>query len=186
MRVRLARRGEGHEVARLAELALHGRTQGSTAGDLAEAIDRSGGSLLVPFGRSYAFVAEVEEAVAGLLYVTPPVRLAESYAERGETWQERLVWKVAEVQLLAVDEDKQGQGVASQLLAVAEESLRRRGCGAVLVKVLREQPSVVVWYRRRGYTMLGGQDYAMLHVGGREVPIASGTDGYLAGVKRLA
>lgn len=186
LRIRLARKGEGKDVARLGGLALQGRSQDSATGSLDRAIDRDGGNLKVPFGRAYAFVAEEDGAVVGLMYVTPPVRLVESYEERGRAWQERLAWQVAEIQLLAVDETRRNQGAASRLLAVGEASLRQRGCGAVLVKVLASAPFTVRWYRRQGYTVLGGDEFALLRVGGQDVPISNGNDGYLSGVKRLA
>lgn len=186
MKIRLARQGEGKEVARLAEMALQGRTQGSTTGDLAAAIDADGGRIKVPFGRSYAFVVEEGGAVCGLMYVTPPVRLAESYAERGPVWQELFCARVAEIQLLAVDEEVRGKGYARSLTASAEQALRGRGVRALLVKVLASDELVQRWYGRQGYRILGLGDYALLRAGGEDVPIANDGDVYRVGVKRIS
>lgn len=186
MRFRLARRGEGEAVARLGTTALKGHTQGSEAGDLATAVNEHGGLLRVPWGRAYAIVGVVDDEVQALAYATPPVRLAESYEERGKAWQKTLASRVAEIQLLAVEESFRGQGHAVHLLTVTEESLRRRGCGAVLVKVLKDDTPVLDWYRKRGYTVLGIDEYAVLWVGGQQVPITSRRDEpYLAAVKRI-
>jgi ribosomal protein S18 acetylase RimI-like enzyme len=186
VRFRLARKGEGDAVAHLGEMALQGPTTGPTTGDLARAIDEQGGNIQVPWGRAYAMVGDVDGEVRALLYVAPPVRLTESYAERGEQWQQRLVERVAEINLLAVDEDLRGKGHAKSLLAIGEESLRQRGCKALLVKILADDEPALGWYRRRGYTVLGTDEYAMLKVGGLEVPITSSRgEPYLVGVRRI-
>jgi ribosomal protein S18 acetylase RimI-like enzyme len=186
MKIRLARQGEGKEVARLAEMALQGHTQGSEVGDLAEAIDADGGTIKVPFGRAYVFVVEEDGAACGMMYVTPPVRLTESYAERGPEWQKRFAERVAEVQLMAVSEELRGRGLAWSLAATAEEALRRRGVRALVLKVLADDEPVQRWYGRQGYKILGPGEYALLRVGGMDVPIASEGSIYRVGVKRIS
>ncbi|MFI0265613.1 GNAT family N-acetyltransferase [Streptomyces luteogriseus] len=186
MRVRLARQGEGKDVARLAEMALQGRGQGDDTGDLAEAIDAAGGKVKVPFGHAYAFVADEDGAVCGLLYTTPPVRLAEDCEEFGAACQQRLAERVAEIELLAVEEEHRGRGMAKHLLDVGEISLRQRGCGALLVQVLADDEPVKAWYKRQGYRLLGPGEVVALRVGGELIPIASTGTTYLTGVKHLA
>lgn len=185
MSVRLARPGEGQDVARLAEMALQGQTQGSVTGDLAAAVDSDGGRLKVPYGKAYALVADKGDGVVGLLYVTPPVRLVDGYPELGVEKQERMAGRLAELQLLAVDPEARKQGVGSLLLSVAEEMLRARGCGALLVKILQDDEAVQDWYRRRGFRIPEPEQPVVVRAEGVPIVLADDGDGYRVGIKRL-
>ncbi|MFH9606891.1 GNAT family N-acetyltransferase [Streptomyces sp. NPDC017448] len=96
----------------------------------------------------------------------------------------RLGVALAEIQLLAVDVDKRGQGLATRLLRSCEVALSLRGCQYLLVKMNRDQ-SVVDWYAARGFQVLDdGQPFA-LRFEGRVVVFKDEPDEFRVGVKAL-
>lgn len=186
MRIRLARPGDGADVARLADIALQGRSSAAASGgDLVAAIDQFGGRLKVPYGWGRALVAESSGCVVGLWYSTPPVRLVESCADLGANAQGRMADALAEVELLAVDAEERRRGVGSELLRVGEEMLRGRGVRAVLVKVLEDDVAVMKWYSERGYRVLSSGEVFALRGGFGVVGLQNEDDGYRLGIKQL-
>ena len=67
--------------------------------------------------------------------------------ERGE--------ESARLNRLAVHPGRQGEGIGSQLLARAEAVAREWGCGAVRLTTPPEHPSLLDFYRERGYEEVG-------------------------------
>ena len=61
--------------------------------------------------------------------------------------------------MLAVDPAHQGTGLATRIVAAAEEHLRRLGCEAVDIIVLSLRPDLPPLYRRFGYAETGTQEF---------------------------
>ena len=61
--------------------------------------------------------------------------------------------------MLAVDPAHQGKGLATHIVAAAEEHLRRLGCEAVDIIVLSLRPDLPPLYRRFGYVETGTQEF---------------------------
>jgi ribosomal protein S18 acetylase RimI-like enzyme len=62
--------------------------------------------------------------------------------------------------MLAVDPAHQCKGLASRIVAAAEEHLRRRGCEAVDITVLSLRPELPPIYRRYGYIETGTEEFS--------------------------
>ncbi len=60
---------------------------------------------------------------------------------------------------LAVDPAHQCKGLASRLVAAAEDHLRRQGCEAVEITVLSLRPELPPIYRRYGYVETGTEEF---------------------------
>ncbi len=61
--------------------------------------------------------------------------------------------------MLAVDPERQGTGLATRIVAAAEEHLRRHGCEAVEITVLSLRPELPPIYRRYGYIETGTEEF---------------------------
>ncbi|MFE6739840.1 GNAT family N-acetyltransferase [Streptomyces tubercidicus] len=183
MRIRLARKGDGAAIARLAELAIGDYQGGADPEGLGRVIDREGGRPVVPFGQALAFVAVEGEEVVGLAYVAPPVQLLKDFAEQlSEATQSAIARKLCALELLAVDASVQGRGIGTTLLTEVEEVLRSRASWGVIAKVTGGD-RVSQWYTARGYYV---GDTGMPFVLKNRVPlICSGEPGVRIAVKSL-
>ena len=87
-------------------------------------------------------VAELDGRVVGYIRLKPPSRLPENA-------------HVILVQGLAVHPDARRHGVASGLLAAAEETLRERGTRKLTLRVLGTNAAAIRLYERRGFVREG-------------------------------
>ena len=87
-------------------------------------------------------VAELDGRVAGYIRLKPPTKLPENA-------------HVIQVQGLAVHPDARRHGVASGLLAAAEETLRERGTRKLTLRVLGTNAAAIALYERLGFTREG-------------------------------
>jgi GNAT superfamily N-acetyltransferase len=61
----------------------------------------------------------------------------------------------AYVGMLAVDPDRQGQGIGRQMMAFAEQHARALGCGGVDIRVVNLREELPPFYRSLGYVETG-------------------------------
>ena len=87
-------------------------------------------------------VAELNGSVVGYIRLKPPSRLPENS-------------HVIQVQGLAVHPDARRRGVASGLLAAAEETLRERGTRKLTLRVLSTNQPAIRLYERLGFMREG-------------------------------
>ena len=87
-------------------------------------------------------VAELDGRVVGYIRLKPPTKLSENA-------------HVIQVQGLAVHPDARRHGVASGLLAAAEETLRERGTRKLTLRVLSTNEPAIRLYERRGFVREG-------------------------------
>jgi len=87
-------------------------------------------------------VAELDGRVVGYIRLKPPTKLPENA-------------HVIQVQGLAVHPDARRHGVASGLLAAAEETLRERGTRKLTLRVLGTNAAAIRLYERRGFVREG-------------------------------
>lgn len=122
--------------------------------------------------------------VAGFIYATPPVRLIDEHADLGQSVQQHMARRLAEIELLAVESLAQGRGLGTALLAEMENNLRQRGVGVVLVKI-RASISTIRWYLQRGYTLADLTAPTLLRLGGNVITCGDGADGHCLALKPL-
>jgi GNAT superfamily N-acetyltransferase len=183
-----ARPGDGRHVERLADIALSRQPSYRVPGVLKAAVDRSNGEFpLKPFGRARVLVAEREPGgpVCGLVVVLSPVRLMKDHAAEGWPVQRALSVAVAEVDLLAVDENLRGQGLGTALLAEAEAWLEGRGCRVAITKIARGDYTVMRWYRRRGYLAAAQRENCRLLLPGIDTTIDDCGENFQLALKGL-
>lgn len=61
--------------------------------------------------------------------------------------------------MLAVEPERQGQGLSTLLVGTAEDHLRRAGCEAVDISVLSLRPELLPLYRRFGFVESGKEEF---------------------------
>lgn len=93
-------------------------------------------------------VAEVEGELAGTTTVFPP----------GDPTSKTRHRDAAEMRYMAVGLGFVGTGVASRLLAAAEEEARRYGASRLVLHVRRGATGVARFYEKHGYTRDAGDD----------------------------
>lgn len=183
-RIRLARKGDGAEIARLAKVAVGGYQGGADPEAFGRGIDREGGMPAVPHGQAFAFVAVEDDEVVGLAYATPPVQMLQDYAEQmSEAVRSKVARMLYELELLAVDESAQGQGIGSTLLAETERILQARRCGAMVAKITGGGDRLARWYETRGYQV--GEDGLPFVLQGPVPLLCGGEPGVRIAIKSL-
>ncbi|MET9111904.1 GNAT family N-acetyltransferase [Streptomyces zhihengii] len=178
-------RGDGQAVAALGALALSGAIVGRTAASqpLAAAIDEYGGRIPLPYGHGHCWVTRTGAGpVAGMLYLTPPIRWLEGHPP---ALRPRLSRAVAEIELLAVEPAHRRRGTGSALLQAAENAALSDGVQLMLAKVRIGALPLMRWYRRRGYLLAGQGEPIVFATQGGMSSCDDGGDGYQLAVKAL-
>jgi GNAT superfamily N-acetyltransferase len=138
----------------------------------------------VPFGAAQVLVSEfADTSVSGLVYACPPQRLIAEYANLGPTGQQALARRIAEIELLAVDETARGRGVGAALLSAIERDLVLGGCRLVIAKVRAGALDLMHWYHRRGYVIADQGETVLLKLGGVGIGFDDAGDGYQIAAK---
>ncbi|MEU1519107.1 GNAT family N-acetyltransferase [Streptomyces sp. NPDC005811] len=149
---------------------------------LAQAVDAQGGRVPLPYGHGRCLVARVGNAVAGMVYTAPPIQWIEDHpaAQRAG-----LVQALVEIELLAVAGSHRGQGIATALLASAEETARDDGGHLAFAKVRIGAFTTMRWYRRRGYAIAAQREAVAFRTRSGFDSFDDGADGYQLAVKAL-
>lgn len=150
--VRLVRPGEGAAVVEVAEST---RAAGGWAqvSPLRQVLDRVGGRIAipdVPGATGWCFAAVTDGELVGMLYACTPVDAIQTC---GRGHRDRLIGTVVEIEIVAVAEHTQGQGVGTALLRGAEEYLRDLGVQLITAKINASDMPVLRWWRHRSYTL---------------------------------
>ncbi|MET9116074.1 GNAT family N-acetyltransferase [Streptomyces longwoodensis] len=184
MSIALAAPGDGHAAVALGALAVDSllTAPGAVPPALAEAIDAYGGQVPLPYGQGRCLIARIGDTVAGMVYVTPPIRWIEDHppAQRAG-----LVRSLVEIELLAVAESHRGRGIATALLATAEETARDAGSHLAFAKVRIGAFGTMRWYRKRGYTIAAQAEPVVFRTRSGFESCDDGSDGYQLAVKAL-
>ncbi|MFJ3799971.1 GNAT family N-acetyltransferase [Streptomyces sp. NPDC090088] len=182
--IALAAPGDGTAAVELGALAVDGLTPapGTAPPALAQAIDTSGGQVPLPYGHGRCLVARVENTVAGMVYMTPPIRWIRDHPP---TQRAGLVQSLVEIELLAVAEPHRGRGIGTALLAAAEETARNAGSHLAFAKVKIGAFATMRWYRKRGYTIAAQAEPVIFRTRSGFESCDDGSDGYQLAVKTL-
>lgn len=149
--VRLIRRGEGTSAVAIAAAANAPGAFGG--GPLQAALDHSGGHITFPGlqgGGGWCFGAFTGARMIGMLYACSPVTFIQTFQPNNHA---RLTGSLVEIEILAVDDSHRGRGAGTALLTQAEQHFREIGIELIIAKVDAADRQVLLWYRRRGYTL---------------------------------
>ncbi|MFF8847945.1 GNAT family N-acetyltransferase [Streptomyces sp. NPDC015127] len=182
--ITLAVRGEGRAAAALGTLALnsHAPIADAPLSPLAAAINEHGGCVPLPYGLGKCWVARVGDAIAGMLYATPPIRWLH---EQPSAHRNTLIRSLIEIELLAVAELYRNQGVGTALLEEVENAARADGTHLTLAKIRMGAFPVMRWYRKRGYTIAAQGEPVVFGTRRGLSSCDDGADGYQLAVKAL-
>ena len=180
--VGLAARGDGAAVSTLLPLALGERAFEADPLYFSRTVDKVGGRIRVPYGHALVFVGRRRGSVVGAAHVAPLVRWLDGHprALRGA-----LAPLMMEIDALAVRPDCRGAGVGSALLLAAEQATKAQGGSLVLAKVLMADRPVMLWYKRRGYTLVGRGEPVVLKTRGVMDSLDSASNEYGLAVKAV-
>ncbi len=149
--IRLISPGEGEAAVAVAAAAdAPGNLSGSP---LQLALDHFGGEVPfpdLPGARGWCFGAFSSDHLVGMVYACSPVNFIKSFRPDHHP---DLVRTLVEVEILAVVDDYRGRGAGTALLHHAGEHFRGLGVQLIVAKVDAADTQLMLWYRRRGYTL---------------------------------
>jgi GNAT superfamily N-acetyltransferase len=202
--LREPRRGEGRQLGRYADQAMHGQKESGWIRMFAGMVDA--GEIMNPLpieysGKSSGFrgtvtttpyirVLDVGERVPmGMIYSIQPVQWIMEESRIHVTRVETLVRRLVEVNLLGVHKNQRRRGYASAMLEDTEAHYR--GLGFSTANVVIDDaidPGLRPWYERRGYVFHGHDERAVVQLDADPRTRAVYTNvnpGQLAGFKAL-
>ncbi|WP_274916871.1 GNAT family N-acetyltransferase [Streptomyces sp. WZ-12] len=179
--IRTAAAGDGASVGDLAAVAL-GCTDPDPGKGLPAQIDAHGGYVEVPHGTGTCRVAADDKGVVGMVYTAPPVSWIEAHPAAVQPLLARYFTKV---ELLAVREEQREQGVGGALISAVETAERDRGAHLLFANVDLRDRKILVWYRRRGYTIAAPSEPIILTSSRGPLSLVDTGDGYLLAAKAI-
>ncbi|MFD7676156.1 GNAT family N-acetyltransferase [Streptomyces anulatus] len=186
--VRIAARGDGAAVGRLADQALE-HTEESVqpkvrpGKNLIAHIETRGGVVRTRHGHTICRVAaDQQDQVIGMIHVCPPLSWIDDHPM---VMRPALGQTVTELGMLAVDPDHRGRGIGGSLLAAVEEDERARGVEVLFTKVAWNNWSSLRWYRRRGFTVAAPGETFLIYTACGETGLIDLNDGHALAYKPM-